>query len=374
MDWQPREKDIKLACKVEYTHGDGTVQTKDLATFISCGIRSCLAPQGLEKLLTVLKALDVTDDTLSLCYVQHYGYMPLFQVLIRSNDPFTIDFFVRKETINLDDYPDLIEDIGRNYTNWYHEHTPTAPVPTLLSIFKYVIDERKHISFATKKSKPKKLLERLLNCTYRLRLTRDEWVELFDYFETKGYPFDKKNSSGTTPLMVACEASNIEAVAALITKGANVNNVNSSGLTPLLKAVKVDNLTTVGMLLEAGADIDKTQKNSGKSALELAVTSGNTEMVKLLKRSGANMLVACEGKNNPFFIKSDTYGKIDFDKILSLLELAADSPEGLLTAMLFAIPAKNKEARDLLEKILKIKNSNKQAKEDTNEEGSEVDV
>ena len=91
-----------------------------------------------------------------------------------------------------------------------------------------------------------------------------------------------------TPLYNAVLKQNPRMVRYLISKNADVN-LDSNGLdeeTAAFLAVKLNNLPILKILVKAGADLD-TQTPDGTLAYDIAVSSGNQEMVEYLMKNGA---------------------------------------------------------------------------------------
>lgn len=93
------------------------------------------------------------------------------------------------------------------------------------------------------------------------------------------------------PIMAACENENIAMVKYLISLGADVNRVSGKGKSVLEIAVETGNMELVGFLIENGA---RTEIKSGSSILAFdktpmcaAVMNNDTEMVSFLVKNGA---------------------------------------------------------------------------------------
>lgn len=93
------------------------------------------------------------------------------------------------------------------------------------------------------------------------------------------------------PIMSACENENIAMVKYLISLGADVNRVSGNGKSVLEIAVETGNMELVGFLIENGA---RTEIKSGSSILAFdktpicaAVNNNDTEMVSFLVKNGA---------------------------------------------------------------------------------------
>jgi uncharacterized protein len=115
--------------------------------------------------------------------------------------------------------------------------------------------------------------------------------------------------SGSTPLVSAVLANNVEAVGTLLTLGARPDAVVPAGPDswgaiseqrtshpPLFLAVRRDHREIAEMLVSAGAPLDERVVDSfsrhvdqGASALHAAASAGRVEMVSLLIESGADV-------------------------------------------------------------------------------------
>lgn len=107
------------------------------------------------------------------------------------------------------------------------------------------------------------------------------------------------NSIVNHKLLLAVVSSNDQSVSESILGGANVNCIASSrdfpgihqvglvGLTPLMIAAGSGYEKIVALLLDNGASLDVFKKNTGESALSLAVHYGNANCINLLLERGA---------------------------------------------------------------------------------------
>jgi cell wall assembly regulator SMI1 len=98
-------------------------------------------------------------------------------------------------------------------------------------------------------------------------------------------------------LLDACKSGSIEIVKVLIKAGANVNHKHRMFGTPLLAAVEGNRPENVAELVKRGAGTEAclprsdygNKKHFKKTALEIAVIEGYTEIVKLLEAAGAKI-------------------------------------------------------------------------------------
>ncbi|KAJ3282179.1 hypothetical protein HDU79_010109 [Rhizoclosmatium sp. JEL0117] len=96
------------------------------------------------------------------------------------------------------------------------------------------------------------------------------------------------NSDNATPLSLAAEKGNIEAVKALLRCGANIEAKDNDRSTPLIHASSQGHTEIVEILLECGANIE-FQNRLGYSALAYAALKGNFQTVNLLLNCGASI-------------------------------------------------------------------------------------
>ena len=109
-----------------------------------------------------------------------------------------------------------------------------------------------------------------------------------------------RNGDGDTPLTVAVDWMNLEAVQSLLDSGADPNLADGDGRTPLLVAARwtgsdpssvAEQAAMIRLLLGRGACVD-AQSHQGETALISAVANTNGEIVKLLLDFGANRTIA----------------------------------------------------------------------------------
>ena len=87
---------------------------------------------------------------------------------------------------------------------------------------------------------------------------------------------------GWTPLHVAALHNEPKMVELFVAMGADPNAVDFVGQRPLHFVAELGNLDIASQLIAAGADVNAVVTKSGATALQMAVLSGNHDMVRLL--------------------------------------------------------------------------------------------
>ncbi len=121
-----------------------------------------------------------------------------------------------------------------------------------------------------------------------------EGIKSFDESGKTIYPSKGKNilnikdQTGKTPLMLASELGNVEAVMFLLQYGASVNECDNKGRTALVFASKYGHVDVALELIENKAGLDVCTKNK-RSALHYASRYGHGKVAKLLVEHGADV-------------------------------------------------------------------------------------
>jgi len=128
-------------------------------------------------------------------------------------------------------------------------------------------------------------------------------LEMIKLLVEKGADVNGKSKDGLTPVMAAVTAESAaarqEAVKFLLEKGADLNVrylLNGFGVTPLMLAVQQKDLEVVKLILAHKVDVNSYDNNTRWTALMAAVNDNSLEIVKELLAKGAN--VNFKAKNN----------------------------------------------------------------------------
>lgn len=116
---------------------------------------------------------------------------------------------------------------------------------------------------------------------------------------TNGIDIETRDNDGNTAIMLAAHSGNLQMVNALIDAGADVNARDDLGWAPLIKAVynaemKRGFADVVQALLDARANIE-APIGYGVRPLMLAAGYGETAVVEVLLKAGADVLARNEG-------------------------------------------------------------------------------
>ena len=142
--------------------------------------------------------------------------------------------------------------------------------------------------------------------------------EMAELLIRAGAPVNAVNDLGVTPVWVASSNRNTSVMTTLLKAGADPNLAPRTGGTPLMVAARMGNVEAVKLLLSHGANVDVKEGAEGQTALMWAVVKQQTEVVRTLIESGADLhartatvrrhvLLCCQAYNG------DPRGEIDID-------------------------------------------------------------
>ena len=98
-----------------------------------------------------------------------------------------------------------------------------------------------------------------------------------------------KNQLGTSALTEAAIIGSAPIIGALLEAGADPNGKNPLGETPLMAVARSGKLDAARRLLDAGADVNAREGFGGQTALMWAAAQSQAEMVRLLASRGADL-------------------------------------------------------------------------------------
>lgn len=159
-----------------------------------------------------------------------------------------------------------------------------------------------------------------------------EYNEIANYLIDQGVDVNLRNTSGETPLIIACQGiTNLPIAKRLVEADAKVNVVDESGSTALYSACVMEDEELVNYLLEKGADPNIGQDHEGDTAL---MHLPPLPIAKVLVEAGAN--IYAENRDGETVLsrearsvdREDTYEylkKIAEDRIVSLRSLCMNS-------------------------------------------------
>ncbi|MCF6402882.1 ankyrin repeat domain-containing protein [Chitinophaga filiformis] len=128
---------------------------------------------------------------------------------------------------------------------------------------------------------------------------------------------NKKDTRGSTPLILATYYNNTAAVSALLKAGADTEIQDGMGNTALMGVCFKGYTQVAQLLLENGASVH-TENGNGATALTFAATFGHNDIITLLLHHGASPL------------KKDRFGKNPID--YALLQENATGYETMVAA------------------------------------------
>lgn len=121
---------------------------------------------------------------------------------------------------------------------------------------------------------------------------------------TEDYDVNAQNLAGKTPLAEAARQNRIAIMKQLIGKGANVNASDVTGKTILMDAIQCKNPVAATLLIKQGADAN--QKDIyGRNAFHEAASTGNIELIELIKATNVSPLSTDKHGKTPLAISFD---------------------------------------------------------------------
>lgn len=113
-------------------------------------------------------------------------------------------------------------------------------------------------------------------------VARDGDVPYINFILSRGADPDLRNGAGDTPLIIAVNENQPQAIEVLVQRRAKIDLGNRSGETPLIRAVQIRNLDLVRLLLSLGANPDQTDIIAGKSARDYATADARSPAIAKL--------------------------------------------------------------------------------------------
>ncbi len=113
------------------------------------------------------------------------------------------------------------------------------------------------------------------------------FADMSKFLIDRGADLDAKDQSGYSPLMKAALKGHVAVMKLLINQGADIHARDLLGSTALGFAAIGGALPAVQYLVENGADVNASQTQMGRTALELALDNGHTDIAEYLRRNGA---------------------------------------------------------------------------------------
>jgi ankyrin repeat protein len=118
---------------------------------------------------------------------------------------------------------------------------------------------------------------------------RADNVELVDLLLRAGADVKASNRYGLTPLYLAALNGNAAIIERLLKAGADANATGPEGETALMTVAHTGHVDAAKVLLDHGAKVDAREEWRGQTALIWAVAQSHPEMVKLLIEHGADV-------------------------------------------------------------------------------------
>jgi len=162
----------------------------------------------------------------------------------------------------------------------------------------------------------------------------------------RGVDVNAPTRYGVTPLGLAALNGNTEILRKLLDRGADPNGATSGGETALMTAARVGTVGAVTLLLDRGAKVDASTSPRRQTALIWAVTENHPDVVRLLLARGADVNAHTAATMPKGEYAPARAGFAAGPGILR--QRALPTPEGGMTALLFAVRDGNAEMMRLL--------------------------
>ncbi len=143
--------------------------------------------------------------------------------------------------------------------------------------------------------------------TALLMAVRDEQLGVVKDLLAAGANPNIKDRHNITPLQIALNKKNLAYSRALINARANVNVIDSSpaGSSPLIIAAEQVNIPLMKMLLKAGANPNFERKYGDKTALLVAISKADMNMLRLLLNAKADVNIRGDSRQTPLHFATD---------------------------------------------------------------------
>ncbi|CAK0832846.1 unnamed protein product [Prorocentrum cordatum] len=125
---------------------------------------------------------------------------------------------------------------------------------------------------------------------------------------------DKANNKGFTPVFIAAQKGQVEALKVLVEAKANLDKARNIDATPVSIAAHKGHVEALKVLVEAKANLDKAM-NDGATPVFMAALQGHVEALKVLVEAKANLDKAMNDGATPVFMAAQK-GQVETLKVL----------------------------------------------------------
>lgn len=115
-----------------------------------------------------------------------------------------------------------------------------------------------------------------------------EKLKLIDQLANEGVDFNKAQETGMTPLEIALENGDLEAMQVLLTHRADPNTLISDKSTLLMRASELQNTEAMNLLIKNKADLN-LRDAEGKNVLVRAVENKDADSIKFLVKQDVTL-------------------------------------------------------------------------------------